>query len=138
MSNDAQSIRISHKSQQKDDSGCCPPHLTRLVRRRVRRSVPKGNIASFKSLHTQINHRMSVTKYFFALNSKKKTKTRRETVHPPSSQQFSFVFRFSANSRWNFVCFVPSRHSSHHLAHHSRDRSKHSNFDELEVQCTFY
>lgn len=35
MSNDAQSIRISHKAQQKDDSGCCPPHLTRLVRRRA-------------------------------------------------------------------------------------------------------
>lgn len=61
MSNDAQSIRISHKAQQKDDSGCCPPHLTRLVRRRLRRRVPKGNTASFKSLHKQINHRISVT-----------------------------------------------------------------------------
>lgn len=43
MSNDALSIRISHKAQQKGDSGCCPTHLTRLVRR----SVPRGEHSKF-------------------------------------------------------------------------------------------
>lgn len=48
-------------------------------------------------------------------------------------------FKFSASSRWNCECFVPSRHSYHlHYRAHHPDRLKRSTYDELEVQCIFY